>query len=379
MKLSPTVFQPQVWPKLISIRDNQRVGSAYLFSGASGGGKEALALEFTTVLNCENPTNLPCEKCSSCIRLRSLQDERLKLVIPLPTKETGEALGDDPLKGLNKAEAQYLLEAISRKAADPFFKIVLTRARKILISSVRELRRILYLKSTTKGRKMVLMFQAHTLSMGDGSSANALLKILEEPPGNTTFILVTDNKAALLPTIISRCQQIDIPPMPDEAVHSILEADGLERGKAEIVTKLAHGDIHRARFLSERPLDSISSSVAETVNTLTGLDAGAWRSFTADYARLSRQAPEEFKFRLAMLQSWFHNAHLARSGSVPDTSISDNLNGLNQFNGSYPQADLQKIHLALDRVITAPQRNLNMPLVLTNLLLDVQDHLRSGI
>jgi len=67
-----------------------------------------------------------------------------------------------------------------------------------------------------------LIFDAHYLSIGDGASANALLKILEEPPGKTTFILVTDHKSILLPTIQSRCQQIDFPPLSDEKLNPIL-------------------------------------------------------------------------------------------------------------------------------------------------------------
>lgn len=377
--LSPAVYQPKIWPKLVSIRNNQRVGSAYLFTGLSGSGKEALALEFATLLNCENAGEQSCEKCPSCIRFRSLQDERLKLVFPLPTKESGESPGEDPLKGLSRAEERFLLEAIPKKAKDPFCKIEITRARKILISSVRELRRTLYLKSSTKGRKMVLMFQAHTLSRGDGSSANALLKILEEPPADTTIILITDHKATLLPTIISRCQQIDVPPMPDEAVVSILKSDGLDREKSELVASLANGDIHKARFLADKNLDELASSVEDIVNTLTKQDAGAWKSFTAEFVRLSRQSPREFNFRLGLAQSWFHNAHLARSGTAAGTSISKLSGGVASFNRSYPTADLQKINLSLERVLTAPDRNLYMPLVLTNLLLDVQDHLSGGL
>lgn len=377
--LSPAVYQPKIWPKLVSIRNNQRVGSAYLFTGLSGSGKEALALEFATLLNCENAGEQSCEKCPSCIRFRSLQDERLKLVFPLPTKESGESPGEDPLKGLSRAEERFLLEAIPKKAKDPFCKIEITRARKILISSVRELRRTLYLKSSTKGRKMVLMFQAHTLSRGDGSSANALLKILEEPPADTTIILITDHKATLLPTIISRCQQIDVPPMPDEAVVSILKSDGLDPEKSELVASLANGDIHKARFLADKNLDELASSVEDIVNTLTKQDAGAWKSFTAEFVRLSRQSPREFNFRLGLAQSWFHNAHLVRSGTAAGTSISKLSGGVASFNRSYPTADLQKINLSLERVLTAPDRNLYMPLVLTNLLLDVQDHLSGGL
>ena len=90
-----------------------------------------------------------------------------------------------------------------------FFKINVPGARRITINAVRDLRKTIYLKSQSGGRKMVLIFDAHLLSEGMGESANALLKILEEPPKNTSFILVSDKKLALLPTIISRCQPMN--------------------------------------------------------------------------------------------------------------------------------------------------------------------------
>ena len=73
------------------------------------------------------------------------------------------------------------------------------------------MRRKLYLKTQNSGRKVVLVFDAHLLNSGQGEAANAFLKILEEPPSNTTIILVTDHMELLLPTILSRCQKINFP------------------------------------------------------------------------------------------------------------------------------------------------------------------------
>ena len=84
-----------------------------------------------------------------------------------------------------------------------FHKINVPKARRITIDSIRFLRKSLYLKSQASGRKIVIIFDAHLLTEGGGESANALLKMLEEPPGNTSLILVTSNKSKLPLTIIS--------------------------------------------------------------------------------------------------------------------------------------------------------------------------------
>jgi len=107
------------------------------------------------------------------------------------------------------------------KANNPFYKITLPKAKTIPISDIRNLKKELFLKSIDKGRKIILIFDAHMLCTGDASSANALLKILEEPPENTTFILVSDYKGQLLPTILSRCQIINFPPIKNEIIISI--------------------------------------------------------------------------------------------------------------------------------------------------------------
>ena len=85
-----------------------------------------------------------------------------------------------------------------------FYKIQIPKANRILIRSIRDLRKTLYLKEDNVGRKMVLFFDAHLLSAGQGEAENALLKILEEPPKNTTLLLVSDHKELLLSTILSR-------------------------------------------------------------------------------------------------------------------------------------------------------------------------------
>ena len=108
------------------------------------------------------------------------------------------------------------MDNIKRKSENPFHKIRVPNANRILIQSIRALRRKLYLKTQSSGRKVVLVFDAHLLNSGLGEAANAFLKILEEPPLNTTIILVTDYMELLLPTILSRCQKIAFPRLNNE-------------------------------------------------------------------------------------------------------------------------------------------------------------------
>lgn len=375
MTLNPTKIQPAIWKRLASIVHKGKVGSAYLFSGPEGSGKEAAALEFAAMLNCNSKGDAPCGSCASCIRFRSLQDEKLTLMFPLPGSEKKDSSASDPLKGLSKDEAAILVSAIEAKAKDPFFRIRVPRARQILISQIRELRRTVYLKSTSDGRKCVMFFQAHTLGKGIAASANALLKILEEPPPNTTFILITDYPSQLPLTVVSRCQHITFPPLENESIVSLLTSKGIETRTANLCVHISGGNLHRALSLSDQSPNELLSYTKDFVSTLLTEDGGRWKTLSQEFGRMARFSPEESRMRIALVQKWFHEAYLIRSGANNGNSFADFSEDISSFNQRYPNADLKEIHSALDRIVQAPDKNLYMPLVMTNMFLDVRRHL----
>ena len=173
-------IQPTIWDRLKRAKTNDRIGSAYLFSGRRGCGKEWVAIEFSKLLNCERTGENACNECSSCIKFESLQHTNLKLIVPLPGSDKSTQ-SINPLDALKREELVYLTDAIAEKGKNPLSKIKVPRARRITINAIRDLRKTIFLKSQSSGRKMVLIFDAHLLSEGVGESANALLKILEEP------------------------------------------------------------------------------------------------------------------------------------------------------------------------------------------------------
>ena len=268
--------QSKVWELIRKTIQNDKVGSAYLFAGPSGVGKEAMAIEFGAEINknyFREDANLAEENYN---RFKSLQHEMLKMVFPLPT---GVSKKDsvNPLDSLNEADIQLIKELIEKKVNNPFHILAVPGATKILINSVRELRKTLYLKSNDVGRKIVLIFEAHLLNTGQAESANALLKILEEPPQNTTIILITDNKNQLLPTILSRCQHIDFPPLPNNIIAEHLEQNGIDSNSSEIISGIAHGDMHKALALSNEPIDELINRIMELSECIIDENGADWR------------------------------------------------------------------------------------------------------
>ena len=357
-------IQKPIWSKLSQLKSNHRIANAYLFSGCRGSGKEAIALKFAANVNCP-VIDGPCGECSSCRRFRSLQHEHLKLIVPMPRNE----------KLSVSADVAALLDATKIKAKNPFYKITLPKANTIPISHIRKLQRDLYLKSIETGRKIVLIYDAHMLCAGDASTANAILKILEEPPNNTTFILVTDYKADLLPTILSRCQCLDFPALKRDDVVAYLLSSGVEDYLAQFAANIADGDMRRALALT----DFGKNDILELVKTLRDLVAEEqienWRSFNQNYSRMAKNNFHEFEFHLFLLQWWLKQAYLQRVGINNSDGINGMSTDLREFNIKFPNADFYKINKIIEETIIAPRKNLYMPLILTNFLIGIQQSL----
>ena len=108
-------LQPDVWSRLTKIISSKRVGSAYLFSGPEGAGKEAAALAFSAALNCSGSTDL-CGECTSCIRFSSLQHEHMHIIVPLPRKKDTVEKDTDVLTIIGDKNAALLTEQILEKS-----------------------------------------------------------------------------------------------------------------------------------------------------------------------------------------------------------------------------------------------------------------------
>ncbi|MBI5464338.1 MAG: hypothetical protein HY966_05225, partial [Ignavibacteriales bacterium] len=117
---------------------NRQVAHAYLFVGQAGIGKDALAIEFAKALLCSASAAPPCDQCSNCKRMDSLQHPNLRFVCALPVGKN-EQPGDDPIAVLTAEQVEEIQEHMRQKATDPYHRIEIDRAAFIKINSVREL------------------------------------------------------------------------------------------------------------------------------------------------------------------------------------------------------------------------------------------------
>ena len=230
-----------VFSKLLSFYKNNHLPNAFIFHGNQGIGKEAHAVEFFALLNCSNvKNNFACGDCPSCKKTTNLQHELLQIITPLP-KSRAINKNDHPLKALNEKQKKLLIENYSKKGLNPYYKIKLEGSHRIIINSIKEIKKTINLSISDNKIRVFLILDAEKLCYPSQESANALLKILEEPKENNLFILVTSEINKIIDTIKSRCSTIFFPNISSSKIENYLAKQNIPDSK--IISKISFGNI----------------------------------------------------------------------------------------------------------------------------------------
>ncbi len=224
---------------------SNRVAQAYLFSGPKGVGKFTTALYFGMALNCLNEVKRrPCGECASCHKFLHFNHLDFLYLFPTPNMDFNE----DGSFGNNKFIKEYE-EFIENKKNSPwkeFFFSVNSEIRRDAIKVVQ------YKMSMANHEARYRICIIEDADMMNNNTANAFLKTLEEPPDNTVIILTTTQPERLLPTIISRCQQIKFNPIRRNVIQEYLQKEfGATHNIASSVAKLVNGNLELAINLLE--------------------------------------------------------------------------------------------------------------------------------
>ena len=235
---------------------NSKIPNAFIFHGNEGTGKEAHAIEFFGLLNCKTNNDFACGNCNSCLKTKKLQHEDLKIIFPLP-KNKPINKNDSPLKALNNESIKSMEQMLEKKGENPYFKIKLKNANTILINSIREIKKNINLSIEKDKYKIYMIFEAEKLCFPNSESANSLLKVLEEPPENVLFILITSDLSLLLETIVSRCVPIYYSSLENSEIERYLNKHNPSNLYNQEIAKISNGSISNANLLSENYEDKM--------------------------------------------------------------------------------------------------------------------------
>jgi DNA polymerase III subunit delta' len=228
-----------VWARLTRLLADERLPHALLFTGPPGIGKALLARRLAARLACTAADVRPCGECPGCRQI---------------------AAGSHP--------DLLAVAAPDRSGKEP-------RKKEIGIERARELKRFAQLHAVSAPRKMAILDDADRLSI---AAQNALLKTLEEPPGQALIILITAAPGGLLPTVRSRCQLVLCQPLTDTQVRAVLIASDIAAYSADALAAAADGSPGRAMALRTHWQ---GGEDRELQRLLADLDAGRYGSVLA--------------------------------------------------------------------------------------------------
>ena len=195
---------------------NGTLPASLLLHGPRGVGKQRLAIWLSQLLLCSGEAPRPCGKCQQCRFTRELSHPDLHWVFPRPRMKDS----DPSLEDVRDDYAEAIVERVSASGlyAPP------SGSDGIFVATVRAIVRSAAMSPALASRKTFVIGDAERMVSQEGSdqAANAFLKLLEEPPPDTTVILTSSEPGALLPTIRSRVIAIRVAPLADREVKAFL-------------------------------------------------------------------------------------------------------------------------------------------------------------
>lgn len=289
MPFSEVIAQERALSSLRAALRRGTLHHAYLFGGPEGVGKARVARLLAQAANCEEGAagthgyrEDPCGRCPACQKIE---------------------------KGIHPDVTVLAEERAMVKAGRWEAKSGRAPSRDIVVDQVRDLvDHRLSLARFEGRRRFVVIDPADAMNP---QAQNALLKTLEEPPGDTTLILVASSPDSLLPTIRSRCLRVPFGPVPVEAIEARLVAEGHAEDKARLAAALSGGSLGRALALDDDELATRREAV-ERVAELGPDDPAAW----LEAARTLGEKREEAESLCELLLVWLRDVAVVQAGGA---------------------------------------------------------------
>lgn len=316
MQFSDSIGQSAIKQQLAELVQHNRLSHALLFLGKEGSGALSLAIAFAQYVVCEKvngkntaiqagpslfgdpepeikPAGLPndsCGICSACLKAQQLVHPDIHFSYPTVTKKAGE----------KPVATDFILEWREFIKLNPYgnlfewieqIKEKENSQGKITAEECNDIIRKLSLKSFESEYKILVMWMPEML----GTEGNKLLKLIEEPPPNTLFILVTENEAQVLPTIVSRCQLIKIPALETREIEeALISRNKTEPAIARQVASVSEGNYHEALQLVQHAEEDWQSLLREWLNAILKTGPVAQTKWVEEISRLGREKQKQF-------------------------------------------------------------------------------------
>jgi len=243
MFFKDVIGQEEIKKRLIRSVQEERISHAQLFTGPGGTGKLALALAFAQYVSCRNRGEADsCGECASCRKYEKLAHPDLHFVFPVfPTKEFKKPVSDDFLPRWREMVKKTPYFTLSQWLGF----IENENAQGLIYERESDsIMRKLNLKSFEAEFKVMIIWLPEKMHP---ACSNKLLKLIEEPPNKTLFLMVTENEESIISTIRSRAQLLKVPFIDNESMKIALEnKEGVNKEQVAEAVHLASGNYIKA-------------------------------------------------------------------------------------------------------------------------------------
>jgi DNA polymerase-3 subunit delta' len=307
-------------------RDSVR--HAYLFCGPAGLGRRTLALRFAQALNCPNQKDAgePCGKCKTCQQIERMQYADLSVI--QAEKEGGT----------------------------------------LKVEQVRAMRQSLVLKPYQGKYRLALFLR---FEEANASSANALLKTLEEAPPHVILILTAGSPEQLLPTIVSRCEVIRLRPLPVDQVEAYLKKHAADEDSARLLAHISGGRPGYAlRLMQDKQALDFRSRRLDELNNLLKSTRQVRFAYAEKLTDRKKEADERFRETLQIWLSFWRDVLLCTSGAAAPLINVDHRVEVEALAKRLSLPEARRLVNQAEEAIDKLEKNVNARLLAEVLLLD---------
>lgn len=320
MPFSQIIGQTAVKQQLVELVQHNRLSHALLFLGKEGSGALPLALAFAQYVVCEkaNPKKAvapgpslfgeelavseepaagsresitdSCGICPACLKAQQLVHPDIHYSYPTVTRKAGEK----PIATDFITEWREFIRLNPYGNLFDWIEMIKEKENsqgKITARECDEIIRKLSLKSFESEYKILLMWMPEELD----KEGNKLLKIIEEPPANTLFILVAENEEGILPTILSRCQLVKIPALENKDIEeALVSRNKTEPVIARQVASVSEGNYREALMLVQHAEEDWQALLRDWLNAILKTGPVAQAKWVEEISRLGREKQKQF-------------------------------------------------------------------------------------
>jgi DNA polymerase III subunit delta' len=321
MLFSEVIGQQEIKAKLRSLVEHNRLSHALLLNAPEGAGGLPLALAFSQFLVCErvsagdSKTHFPsesCNTCPSCIKAAQMIHPDIHYVYPVISRKTG----DKPISADFITEWREFISQFPYGTIFDWLQFIQADNKQgnITAHECNEINRKLSLKSFESGYKILIMWMPEYLR----NEGNKLLKLIEEPPPDTLFILVTEEEARILPTILSRLQVIRLPrPSIPEIRDALVSRAGVTPEQARQLAVVSEQNYREALKQLQHGQDDWLGLLREWLNAILKTGPMAQVKWVEEISKAGREKQKQF------LQYFIHLLEEAIRLRMSDGALAD--------------------------------------------------------